>query len=61
MAIQSNVCVCETCAGTQCNCECQHPAPMPAASCRCGEVCHCGDACNCTSCQHANARILVAR
>jgi len=54
MATHSNVCVCETCVGTQCTCGCQHPAPAPAASCQCGEVCRCGEACTCRSCQHGN-------
>ena len=43
MTTQSNVCVCETCVGTQCTCGCQHPAPVPSASCQCGEACNCGD------------------
>ena len=42
MTTQSNVCVCETCVGTQCTCGCQNPAPAPSASCQCGEVCNCG-------------------
>jgi hypothetical protein len=29
MTTQSNVCVCETCVGTQCTCGCQNPAPAP--------------------------------
>jgi hypothetical protein len=61
MTTQSNVCVCETCVGTQCTCGCQHPAPVPTASCQCGEVCICGGTCNCDSCQHANARISETR
>ena len=59
MTTQSNVCVCETCVGTQCTCGCQNPAP--AASCECGEVCNCGETCNCDSCQHAIARISETR
>ena len=43
MTTQSNVCVCETCVGTQCTCGCQNPAPVPTASCQCGEVCNCGE------------------
>ena len=61
MTTQSNVCVCETCVGTQCTCGCQNPAPVPATSCQCGEVCNCGEGCDCASCQHANARILETR
>ena len=61
MTAQSNVCVCETCVGTQCTCGCQNPAPVPAASCQCGEVCNCGEGCSCTSCQQAKARISETR
>lgn len=43
MTTQSNVCVCETCVGTQCTCGCQHPARVPTASCQCGEACNCGE------------------
>ena len=46
MTTQLNVCVCGTCVGTQCTCGCQNPAPVPTASCRCGEVCSCGEGCS---------------
>ena len=61
MTTQSNVCVCETCVGTQCTCGCQNPAPVKTASCQCGEICNCGETCNCNGCQHANARISETR
>jgi len=61
MTTQSNVCVCETCVGTQCTCGCQNSAPVPSASCQCGEACSCGGTCNCKNCQHANARISETR
>ena len=64
MTTQSNVCVCETCVGTQCTCGCsstllgasQNATPVPAASCQCGEVCSCGETCSCNGCQHPVAR-----
>jgi hypothetical protein len=61
MTTESNVCVCGTCVGVQCTCGCQELAPVPAASCQCGEVCNCGEGCNCTSCQHADARVSETR
>ena len=38
MTTQSNVCVCDTCVGTQCTCGCQNSAPVATTSCQCGEV-----------------------
>ena len=61
MTNQSNVCACGTCVGAQCTCGCQHPAPVPAASCQCGDVCTCGPTCTCKACQHANARRTESR
>jgi len=61
MTTHSNVCVCTTCVGTQCTCGCQNAAPVPAASCQCGEVCNCGPTCTCKSCQHGNARVSESR
>ena len=61
MTIQSNVCGCETCVGTQCTCGCQNSAPAPVASCQCGEVCDCGPTCTCEGCQHANVRTVESR
>jgi hypothetical protein len=46
MTTQSNVCVCETCVGTLCTCGCRKRAPVPTATCQCGDVCNCGEGCS---------------
>jgi len=54
MSSKSNVCVCPTCAGSECTCGNQVPATTPAASYQCDGACTCGPACSCDGCQPAN-------
>lgn len=62
MTTQSNVCLCETCAGTECTCGCQSAAPQTTtASCQCGESCDCGDTCTCSNRQHGNTPVAESR
>jgi hypothetical protein len=56
MTNYSNVCAWGTSVGAQRTCGCQSRAPLPAASCHCGDVCTRRTACTCKDCRHANAR-----
>ena len=47
MAINSNVCTCETCPGPGCKCGCQTVKTAPPAGCQCGSACTCGPTCGC--------------
>lgn len=55
MSIQSNVCVCAVCGGSECACGCQSPTVKPAVSCLCSENCNCGESCTCETCECADA------